>query len=755
MLCSIISQHGFSQDRPVGYWRSHMPYGTCVSVATDGTKMYVAGSRAFYTLDLVSKETEGFSKVEGMSDLGMSYIGYDRETETAILAYSNSNIDLYKDGSFYNIPDLKLKSATSSKKINHIYTTDGIAYLSTDIGIVVLNLDKKEVKETYSFTINSQNIGISGVTIIGNMIYASTSKGLYRANKNGITLQSFPTWTKLDTLRNLIGIASVQDKVFVTGKDSLFVLESDTLRYLYRSDTNTRHIDAGYGILWISENYKDFTGKIKKLSISTYQFLDSFKISGYPTQVLATDSNKNWIADEIVGLLIQEYGGQPYATDKPEGPNLHTSYGIYASDKDVWVMHGGYDDKQKAYGSGAGFSHFANDKWKIFRQYDYKVFGDTMLDFTEVTKGPEGNLYFGSAQSGLLIQKPDGSIEYYKQNSFIDASSISATWYRIGGFAFDNQNNLWMTVFGGKHELAVRTKEGNYYQFIVPIPRAVIANAATNIIVDDNDQKWYATTGSAGGVIVYNDNQTPDNPNDDTYRQLLRGKGSGGLADNEVYCLAKDKNGAIWIGTKGGISIISCASQVISGGCEAENRIVQYDQFAGYLFQNEVVRTIAVDGANRKWIGTNNGVWLISAEGDKIISRFTEDNSPLPSNFIQKICIDPVTGDVYIGTEGGLISYRGTSTEGGKENKEVKVFPNPVPSGYKGTISIKGLVENADVRITDISGQLIYRTKALGGQAVWDGMDYTNRRPQTGVYLIFITNKDGSQKHVGKMVFME
>jgi hypothetical protein len=102
-----------------------------------------------------------------------------------------------------------------------------------------------------------------------------------------------------------------------------------------------------------------------------------------------------------------------------------------------------------------------------------------------------------------------------------------------------------------------------------------------------------------------------------------------------------------------------------------------------------------------------------------------------------------------------LICYRGTSTEGGKENKEVKVFPNPVPSGYKGTIAIKGLVENADVRITDISGQLIYRTKALGGQAVWDGMDYTNRRPQTGVYLIFITNKDGSQKHVGKMVFME
>jgi hypothetical protein len=254
---------------------------------------------------------------------------------------------------------------------------------------------------------------------------------------------------------------------------------------------------------------------------------------------------------------------------------------------------------------------------------------------------------------------------------------------------------------------------------------------------------------------VYNDNKTPSTTFDDTYTLLLSGKGAGGLADNEVYCLANDKSGSIWIGTKNGISIVSCPSQVIAGTCEAENRIVQYDDFAGYLFQGEVVKTIAVDGANRKWIGTNNGVWLISADGDKIVNRFTADNSPLPSNIIQKITINPATGDVYIGTEEGLVSYRGTATDGGKENKDVLVFPNPIKSGYNGTIAIKGLVENADVRITDISGQLVYRTKALGGQAVWNGLDYTGRRPQSGVYLVFTTNKDGSQTNVAKMVFME
>ena len=127
----------------------------------------------------------------------------------------------------------------------------------------------------------------------------------------------------------------------------------------------------------------------------------------------------------------------------------------------------------------------------------------------------------------------------------------------------------------------------------------------------------------------------------------------------------------------------------------------------------------------------------------------------MPSNIIQKIAVDNITGDVYIGTDHGLVSYRSTATEGGTGNQDVLVFPNPVPSGYTGTIAIKGLAANADVRITDIDGQLIYRTKALGGQAVWNGVDYKGHRPQTGVYLIFVSSSDGSQTYAGKMMFMQ
>jgi hypothetical protein len=148
-------------------------------------------------------------------------------------------------------------------------------------------------------------------------------------------------------------------------------------------------------------------------------------------------------------------------------------------------------------------------------------------------------------------------------------------------------------------------------------------------------------------------------------------------------------------------------------------------------------------------------VRLLSPDAGKILNRFTVDNSPLPSNLIQKIAVDQVTGDVFFGTDEGLVSYRGSTTEGDPDNTAtIQTFPNPVPSGYTGPVSIRGLVTDADVRITDIAGQLIYRTKATGGQVVWNGLDYTGTRPQSGVYLIFITNKDGSQTRVGKMMMM-
>jgi hypothetical protein len=219
--------------------------------------------------------------------------------------------------------------------------------------------------------------------------------------------------------------------------------------------------------------------------------------------------------------------------------------------------------------------------------------------------------------------------------------------------------------------------------------------------------------------------------------------------------VAKDKSGFIWVGTTDGIGVIQCPQDIFtSQGCEAIWPIVPQGIFADYLFKGQEVRSIAVDGADRKWVATKNGVFLISAEGEKVIYQFTEDNSPLLSNDVKKVTIDGKTGEVFFATFKGICSFRSTATEGDEKNSDVLVFPNPVPPGYTGMIGIRGLVNNAIVKITELDGRLVYQTRALGGQAVWDGKDYKGRKISSGVYLILVSDDGRTGKMVTKIVFI-
>jgi ligand-binding sensor domain-containing protein len=323
----------------------------------------------------------------------------------------------------------------------------------------------------------------------------------------------------------------------------------------------------------------------------------------------------------------------------------------------------------------------------------------------------------------------------------------------VVGFKFDADKNLWISNYAAPEQLVVKKRDGSWQKF--GFPYSTSERTASQIEIDNANQKWMVAPRGIG-IFVLNDNNTIDNKNDDQIKKLTTGIGYGNLPNNEVYCITKDKDGKMWVGTADGIAIFNCPESTFSTqGCDAELKVVKYDLNAGLLFQREAVKTIAVDGGNNKWIGTNNGVWLITDDAEKIIHHFNKDNSPLPNNEVTKIVVHPKTGEVFIATNSGLVSYRGEATEGSENNDELSIFPNPVPSNYGGVVAIKGLVENADVRITDVAGQLVYRTKASGGQAVWNGKTYLGKKPSTGVYYVFVTNSDGSEAKSGKFIYNE
>ena len=232
------------------------------------------------------------------------------------------------------------------------------------------------------------------------------------------------------------------------------------------------------------------------------------------------------------------------------------------------------------------------------------------------------------------------------------------------------------------------------------------------------------------------------------------GQGNGNLPDNNVLCIAADKTILFGRNYKWNRDYSLHPGDIYQSGLRSSITGVQDGNFNGYLFHGEAVQTIAVDGADRKWIGTKNGVWLVSADGEKTIYHFVESESPLLSNDVRRIAIDGTTGEVFFATSRGICSYRSTATEGSGGNKNVLVFPNPVPPGYSGQIAIRGLVNNAIVKITELDGRLVFQSRALGGQAIWNGKDYKGKRVASGVYLVLVTDDNRKENLATKIVFL-
>ena len=398
-----------------------------------------------------------------------------------------------------------------------------------------------------------------------------------------------------------------------------------------------------------------------------------------------------------------------------------------------------------------GYYQFDNNTWTNVNQYSFSAL-DTALDILSIAADPRNeDLYLGSYGGGL-VKKSGNNFTVYKKNSAISPAIGDPGSYRIGGLAFDQGNNLWISNYGAAFNLVVKKADNSWKNFLIPFTLG--ENAVSRITIDEQGHPWIISP-KGNGLIYFDYGKTIEDISDDRWRFFRAGAANGNLPDNEVFCTVKDKDGLIWIGTARGLAFIPCAGEALSTNCRAIQPIVERGIYSGPLFANEEVHALAVDGANRKWVGTNNGLWLISKDGSEVISFFNTGNSPLLSNAILGLAIDPKTGEVFIETAQGICSFRGMATEAAENSGKITVFPNPVPPAYAGSIAIKGLPENATVKITELGGRLVYETRALGGQAVWNGRDYRGRQVSSGAYLVLVIEKDGREKLATKIFIVK
>jgi ligand-binding sensor domain-containing protein len=329
----------------------------------------------------------------------------------------------------------------------------------------------------------------------------------------------------------------------------------------------------------------------------------------------------------------------------------------------------------------------------------------------------------------------------------------TANYVAVSGLDIDSKQNLWVVNSGAPNPLSVKSPGGEWTSF--SLGSALSGSDFGNLLIDSYNQKWI-TLRTDNKLAVFFDNNTLDDPSDDVAKILTNAAGNGALPGNKIYCVAQDRDDEIWLGSDEGVGVIYSPFNLFTGGnFDAQRILVEVGGYTQYLLESEIVTAIAIDGDNRKWMGTDRaGVFLLSEDGTEQIHHFTEENSPLYSNRILAIEINNKTGEVFFGTDKGIISYKDTATEPNPTNDDVVVYPNPVREGYAGLIAIKGLVDNADIKITDVAGTLIYATRAEGGQAIWSGYNFDGRKASTGVYLVFASDDQGNEKMVTKILFI-
>ena len=679
----------------IGQWRDHLSYQRATDLVEAGNKIYCVADGNLFSFNKEDGSVERISKVNGLSDVGINRVNYDKKRKILLIAYSNANIDIIENGTIINISDIKRKEIAGSKSINSILVDDDVTYLSCGFGIVVLDLDKKEVKDTYYLSNNNQSV--NELLISNNTFYAATTKGVYFANKANPNLSNPINWT-ID-----IGLPLANYNAIVVSNNKLIVNKvlTNAGKILQRNIAGGAWSDypngdipecftlKAYGTdLYIVYSYgvtvRDASGVQKNYLGGGYGYPQP-GIYPAPKNVILDSNNSIWVADNNEGLVEND---QPFhfIYRSPEGPNSNSVYALSFNKSQLWVAPGSHSDTWDPVYNHDGVSGFYNNQWShktAASPSSSSIANDILL----VKQNPlnENALYAASFRYGLEVYKTDidtPSFFYNQTNSTLKQWAQNLPLLLVSGFDFDKEGNIWVANAHSPTIINVLKKsDGKWQAFNTAVAGDVVTST---LIVTQSNQKWVIVPRvDKGGILVFDDNGTISNTSDDKIKKLGFTAGNGGMAGAEVLSMAEDQNGEIWVGTNTGINVFYSPALVFSNeNFDAQQIKIEQDGNIQYLLETEVVTAIAVDGANRKWVGTeSSGVYFMSSDGTQQLAHFTEDNSPLFSNNITSIAINQTDGEVFIGTDRGIVSYKSTATEGA-ETCDIFAYPNPVKDKY-------------------------------------------------------------------------
>ncbi len=734
-------------------WGGYFSYNHIIGLAESDSRIVAATENAVFSKHLATHEIETFNTIDGLktdkitaiyhsNQFNLTLIGNDNGL-LVVVNLNNKNI-INKVDILNDVPVLPNK-----KKINHFFEHEGKVFISTDYGISVFNLETLEFGDTFFIGESGQQTQVLQTTVYNNEIYAVTKPfGIRRASLSNPNLIHFNAWDTFHSA-NWNGIVSIENHLVSLGADGILyrLLSGGGTSQILNTNQSVLGIKSVNGYLTVTTS--------KTIYVLSSQLAVVAQIGQiFDEPVEFTDStvilNTVYIGTTAKALYAVNLNNlSSYQNYIPAGPLRNKVYSITATADDLWCVFGDNSHLYNPYFPELGrygISKFTPEGW-LHIPYE-EVLEATNLSKVVITPNNENKVYIGSNHSGILIVENNIPTMLLNatntgQNGLEGFAGGNSSSIRIHNMAFDKNGNLWVTNAGNTGKLKVMQGNNSWKSYQIHDKAASYGD----LVIDKNGTKWVATHDK--GLVGFNEAyQNRKIVIDDSY--------DNGVPYNRVATLAIDNNNRLWVGTALGLRVLPSVDRFLTEDQLNLNPIIIMDDgLAQELLYRQSVKKIKVNGADQKWIGTiGSGVFLVSSNGQETIHHFTKDNSPLPSNNILDIDINPRTGEVFFATDKGMVSYKGTATSASENLGGVYVYPNPVRPEYIGTVKIAGLTDKANVKITDIEGNLVYEAKSEGGTIEWDTTAFGKYRVASGVYMIFITTQDASETKVKKVMIV-
>lgn len=742
----------------IGQWRGHLSYGRIEQVCQAGKLIYAASSGAIFSYDTETGETERLDKTHGLNDVGIATMTYCPSADMLAVAYTNSNIDIIHDGHTYNISDIKRSSLSGDKRINSIRFCGRRAYLACSFGIAVIDIDRMEIEDTYYIGDEGAHEKVYDVAFVGSTILAAMDRGIKTASRDERFLNISSNWTLdgRDIFRGITCLETLGDGLIAaaprTEADVLVRMSFENGAFVLRDTVHT----AGFNRMrvqgdrvWLAAPDAVVLLDDDLRAAQTYGAIDWLDdMDALDVCPLGADL---WVAHSWAGLVKVDTRNISIRGYNPSSPTSDDSYSFTPYRDRMILCSGG---KNTVYANSylpATLNVFENERWS---RIGAGGMGEC-YDILSVAVNPKNRKQMLAASwgGGIIEYEDDVAVARYESANTPELVPMSAApnSLRTGAVCFDPKGNAWIINSQVDNALVVRRKDGTWESFYT---NGMVNSKELDKILYDTVHDYIFFSGRQNRIFV----------SDGEGRMAWVDPNNGSKMETmTVTCMAQDHDGEIWIGTNKGLKVITNAYQAFANGGNGEkspvtcsNITISNNEFAEYLMAYESITSIVVDGANRKWVGTlSGGLYLISDNGQQELQHFTSFNSPLFSNKIVCLGIQPNSGELFIGTPEGILSYRSTATYAGKyAQEELHVFPNPVEPDYEGPIAIRGFSRNAIVHISDAAGHVVFSGRSDGGQLVWNGRNMRGEKVASGVYHVTGSDSQGKNRMVGKILIV-